>query len=129
MIEKDLFEHMELTAPATCKEIAELEARLDAKFPEDYKEFLMQSNGAEGPIGAESYLVLWSLDEILNHNNGYNVTAFAPNFVLFGSNGGGTACAFERLGSDIEVVSLELVDMSEVTGRWRSFREFLLSME
>lgn len=128
MLEEGLFGQMELAAPATPEAIAELEARLDVKFPDDYKGFLMQSSGAEGPIGAESYLVLWPLDDIADHNLGYKVAEFAPNLVLFGSNGGGTAYAFERLGSDIEVVSVELVDMSEVTGRWRSFREFLLGL-
>ncbi len=128
MLEEGLFGQMELAAPAKREAIAELEARLGVKFPDDYKGFLTQSSGAEGPIGAESYLVLWPLGDIADHNQGYKVAESAPNLVLFGSNGGGTAYAFERLGSDFEVVSVELVDMSEITGRWRSFRELLLGL-
>ncbi len=128
MLEEGLFGQMELAAPAKREAVAELEARLDVKLPDDYKDFLMQSSGAEGPIGTESYLVLWPLDDIVDHNLGYKVAESAPNLLLFGSNGGGTAYAFERLGSDIEVVSAELVDISEVTGRWRSFHEFLTDL-
>ena len=50
MLEEGLFGQMELAAPATPEAIAELEARLDVKFPDDYKGFLMLSIGPSAPL-------------------------------------------------------------------------------
>jgi len=55
--------------PATIKEIQEFEASMGVVFPEDYKKFLLITNGCRlfdhPQYGGESYLL--TLDEMLNY--------------------------------------------------------------
>lgn len=84
---------MEFTTPATTEEINAAEKELGLEFPKSYVDFLLITNGAEGSIGEENYLVLWSVNEIVELNNEYAVKEFTPQLTYFGSDGGGTAYA------------------------------------
>jgi hypothetical protein len=91
---------------ATDVAVRECEAALEVTLPSDYKEFLRRSNGGEGPIGGRSYLQLWRVEEIPGLNRDYRVAEFAPGIVLFGSNAGGEAFAFDYRTAAAEVVSI-----------------------
>lgn len=46
--------------PSTTKEILEeVETKLKMKLPAQYVEFMLESNGAEGKVGLNSYLNVW----------------------------------------------------------------------
>jgi hypothetical protein len=69
---------------------------------------LTRANGGEGFIG-ESYLILRSIEELISANAAYNVTEFAPQLFLFGSNGGGQAFGFDISSAARPIVSIPFV--------------------
>ncbi len=79
-------------------------------FPEDYKVFLQLSNGGEGFVG-EQYLILWRVEEIIGLNREYEVAEYAPGLILFGSNGGGEAFAFDIRDKQIKIVVVPFIGM------------------
>ena len=102
---------MEKAAGASLLELQKSESELGFKFPEEYANFLSQTNGAEGAIGEAAYLVLWSIENVGSLNKAYKVNEYAPYLTLFGSNGGGTAFAFDRRLASLPIVEIEFMDI------------------
>lgn len=92
----DMMKEMDFSDPADSEIIASVEREVGMEFPEQYKDFMRTSNGAEGPLGDSSYLSIWPLDEIADLNEDYGVKKFTPGLLYFGSDGGGTAYAFDN---------------------------------
>ncbi|HMH20162.1 MAG TPA: SMI1/KNR4 family protein [Puia sp.] len=89
--------------------LKDLISKLDFKLPQDYFEYLQISNGGEGFIGKNSYLSLWSIENLVPWNSKYEVDAYAPGYFIFGSDGGGTAYAFKKKES--EIVAFQFIGM------------------
>ena len=102
------------------------EGELRVQLPSDYVAFLKESNGAEGTISESSYVALWPVDELRAANDDYGVVEFAPGLLLFGSDGGDTAYAFDTTDS-MTVVEVPFIGMSrdEVRPVAPTFSEFL----
>jgi hypothetical protein len=98
---------------------------------EDYVEFMVGSNGAEGPIGEENYLVLWSVENLMRQNEEYRVNEYAPGLFLFGSDGGGEGYGFDARSEEIRFVEIPLIglDFEDAWFRGRTFLEFLKHLE
>ncbi len=114
--------------PGTRQEAIEAaEIQLGLKFPEDYISFMLTSNGAEGSIGTNGYVRFWPVEELVEGNDGYGVREFAPGFVLFGSDGGGEAFAFDTRGEQLTLVEIPFIPMTadEALVRGNTFLEFL----
>lgn len=79
---------------ASPADIDSAEQSLGVRFPEDYRRFLAESNGLEGPIGRDGYLMLFSVQDLAEINQAAEVEEFAPGFVIIGSDGGGTTYGF-----------------------------------
>jgi len=94
--------------------------------PPGYLEFMRLSNGGEGFVGTR-YLTLWPLEQLREHNEGYEVKRYAPGLFLFGSNGGGEAYAFDLRQAEPSIVSVPLVGMAlkEVRPSGATFDGFL----
>ena len=73
---------MELNEPSNPLEINKTEDKLKIKFPEQYKKFLLSHNGAEGSIGENSYLVIWSIEDIISLNEEYGVLSLHQKFYI-----------------------------------------------
>jgi hypothetical protein len=86
LAEDDLFDG------ATPELIARTEESLGINLPEDYRAFLLFSDGFNGLAG-EHYLVLWSTSELVDNAGGYDLLPATERQVLIGSNGGPTAFA------------------------------------
>lgn len=56
-------------------------------LPQNYLDFMIEHNGGEGDIG-ESWLVLYSIEELKEINDDYNVPEYLPDHIIIGSNGG-----------------------------------------
>ena len=57
---------------------------------EDYLCFLKLCNCGEDELPIDPYwFQIWSAEEVLEHNEGYQANKFLPGFFAFGSNGGG----------------------------------------
>jgi hypothetical protein len=76
-------------------EVREYLASSGPPLPESYLSFLRLFNGGEGVIGESGYVILWALRDLLPLNSAYEANDLLPGFLLFGSNGGGEAFAFD----------------------------------
>jgi hypothetical protein len=101
-----------LNPPATAEEIAVAEQSLRVTLPEEYRDFLLGASGGEGPLGKESYLVLWPAHELPEHNLGYKVdTDYASDLILIGTDGGNEVFAIRP--PDGSFVAAPLIGMSQ----------------
>jgi len=82
------------TAP-TREEIKAFLKQVNFNLPEGFIAFFREANGADISTD-EKYIILWSLTDMMQLNKEYNVEMFAPEFFIFGSDGGDTAFAIER---------------------------------
>jgi hypothetical protein len=112
---------------ATSSLIREIESKLGLSFPDDYKNFMMEFNGAEGPIGSQSYLMLWRIEELEDLNKVAAVDEFAPGLLLFGSDGGGMSYAFDTRKTNTLIVEVptEILSIDKVKQCGQTFQEFL----
>jgi len=106
-----LLKQMELAEPASQQQIKAVQQRVGFHFPQDYTDFLLFSNGAEGPIGEHGYLQLWALEDLEAYNQGYAVQEFAPGIFLFGSDGGGEAFGFDLRDPGMPVIRIPFIPM------------------
>ena len=107
-----------------------VESKLGITFPGEYKDFILEHNGAEGAIGENAYLVIWSMDDIAMLNEEYGVSDFTPELVYFGSDGGEMAYAFDKRKSPCSIVEFpfEALDVSEDYLISDSFNGFLKAL-
>lgn len=98
-------------------------------FPSDYLDFMLNSNGGEGPIGPSNYLSLWKMEDIAKLNKDYDVGLYAPGYLIFGSDGSGTAYAFDKEKGDIvsfQFIGMTMEDNAQFLGN--SFVSFLQAL-
>ncbi len=106
--------------------VQEIQVELGVVLPKDYITFIIESNGAEGFLG-DAYVVLWQIQELIPMNRAYRVHDFAPGLLLFGSDGGNEAYAFDTRVADMPVVSVPFVgmDLTEIKILNKTFTGFL----
>ena len=100
---------------------------LNLALPKDYREFLRASNGGEGFLGP-NYVMLWKAEELGPLNDGYETARFTPGLLLFGSDGGGEAYAFDTRECPWAVVQVPFIGMDDpavAIPLGRNFTEFL----
>jgi hypothetical protein len=119
---------MELNGPGSKAALEQVGERLAVRFPADYVEFMLTANGGEGPIGEEGYLRLWPVEELEKMDVGYNIPEWAPELVLFGTDGGGAAYAFDRRpdgpARPVEL-PFEVLNIDAARPRGETFADFL----
>jgi hypothetical protein len=117
---------MEKRPGASMSALQKVEAELEFKFPKQYANFLLESNGAEGAIG-RAYLVLWPLEKIKPLNQMNEMDKHAPYLVLFGSDGGAMAFAFDKRSDTLPIMEIEYMEigLEEPKTRGQNFIEFL----
>jgi hypothetical protein len=113
----DLFSKFRGNTPASAAEIQRLEEEGDFELPRDYAAFMQRSNGGEGFIGPNAYVIFWRLRDLVEMNRAYRVEEFAPGLLIFGSDGGGEAYAFDTRTSGMPIVSIPFVDMEPSLAR------------
>ena len=107
--------------------VRQFEVESGFHLPKSYVEFLEQSDGGEGFVGPNAYVVFWRLEELFEMNEAYQTNEFAPGLFLFGSDGGGEAFAFDRRFDPNPIVSVPFVGMGLKLARLIApdFRTFL----
>jgi SMI1 / KNR4 family (SUKH-1) len=87
------------------------------ELPSEYLSFLRQSNGGEGPLGAQPfYLQIDPAEEVALALEQRRHEAFFPGFIMIGSDGGGEYIALDVRGSaPWPVVAIDMTnsDLSE----------------
>jgi hypothetical protein len=116
--------------PASEMSVVALEQTLGFRLPKAYRALMNRSNGYEGFVAGNNFIVIWPVEEIVELNDGSGVAEFAPGLVLFGSDGGGTGFAFDRRKEGLPVVEVPFIGMSlsEAKLRGNSFEEFLMAL-
>lgn len=113
----DAFREFEFNTPEITQNIQKFEHSSGVVLPYHYVEFLLQSDGGEGFIGPDNYLILWKLSELAELNTAYDVKTFAPGFLLIGSNGGGEAIAIETHLDAQSIFILPFVGMEKAAAK------------
>ena len=126
---RKLAAQMTLRTGATPAQLSWLAAELGVVLPRDYIAFLEDSDGAEGPIGDQSYLRLWSSAEVADARSAYRLDELTPDLVAFGTDGGGIAYAFDYREPVPPVVMVEFValDYDAVFRVAPTFDDFLVT--
>ena len=67
--------------------IEKVERFLGIAFPEQYKDFLLWSNGGEG-ILANSYIYIWAIEDVIAYNKDYEIQKYLQkDYFAFGMDG------------------------------------------
>ena len=93
---------------------------MNAQLPADYLEYLEDGADAATTEGAPGYFQLWPPADLEEMNRGYQVAAYAPGFVGFGSDGGGEMLAFDRAGAVflIPFVGMAAKEAKKIASSW-----------
>jgi hypothetical protein len=105
--------------------LAEAETHFGCPLPIQYRHFMSGQDGGEGFVGGQ-YLILWRASELVEFNREYEAEKYAAGLLLFGSNGGGEAFAFDTRDNAMRIVmvpfvGMSLKDASEVTDTFDNF--------
>jgi len=79
-------------------------------LPDEYLNFLKRMNGGSGFVGP-NYVDIWPIDKLIEYNRGYGVDHYAPELLLFGSDGGGEALAFDRRHTGWPIVMVPFIPL------------------
>ena len=97
---------------ATEDSINSLNELSNNRLPVSYLQLMAATNGLEGFVGEEAYLMLWPAEKIHELNESYAVDEFAPGLLLFGSNGGDMAYAFDTNSEEMPFVEVPFIGMA-----------------
>ncbi len=113
--------------PASESAILDFETASGFQLPDDYRQFLLYSNGGEGFIGQHAYAMIWPIEQVVSMNEAYQTAEYAPGLLVFGSDGGGEAFAFDVREDYWSVVSVPFVgmDLKVAKSIASTFSEFL----
>lgn len=119
-----------LNDPASESAIAALEMAVGFKLPETYCALMRRSSGIEGFVGGGCYIALWPVEQIVELNDAYGVSEFAPGLVFFGSNGGEAGFAFDTRTEGLPIIEVPFIGLSlnEGNPRGRTFDEFMKNL-
>ncbi len=92
--------------------------------PVDYVSYFLPDVEIEGELSVSPFwYVLWTPDEIETMNRDYQVDQYAPEYLGFGSSGGGEMFAFDGSGRVfcIPFVGMSSQDALPVADSWTDF--------
>jgi hypothetical protein len=114
--------------PGAPREVVEkVQSELGIVFPQDYIGLMEWSNGGEDWVG-ESYLQLWTIEEIPLYNETLGMTKYAPGVIIFGGDGGGMVYGFDTHFDPPAIVEVDAVcigNEEDTIVHRMSFTEFL----
>lgn len=112
-------------------EIAEIEAYSKLKLPEDYVFYLENYFGIDQFIGVE-FINLWSLEEIIQSNENYNIVDKLSQTIGIGSNGSGEFIGI-KFGQDenVKIILSPFIDLNSKHNIeiGTSFTDFLVRLD
>ena len=86
--------------PADIETIAQVQKELNVKFPQDYIDFLLITNGYDGRLG-ESYVQFIKVDDIVKYTEMYG-GEFFPWTIYIGADGGNEMFALDKRGHQLQ---------------------------
>ena len=121
--------------PCAAESIGQLESALGHGLPKQYKELLLQTDGAEWAIHDDEgdCLLLWPTVELIERNADYEIQRWLPDVVAIGSDGGGDAIVLDRSASpdpdywSVARVPFAALERDEFILQAQSFAEWVTS--
>lgn len=86
--------------PADIETIISVEKDLSIKLPDDYKNFLLHTNGYDGSLG-QSFVQFIKVEEILKYTDMYG-GEFFPWVIYLGTDGGNEMFVLDKRGSELQ---------------------------
>jgi hypothetical protein len=123
----DLFSNFTFNNDLSESNFSDIEIFFRFILPDDYKNFMKNHNGGEGFIG-EQYLIIWKVSEILTYNHEYEVAKYAPGHLIFGSNGGGEAFAFNVFDGKIKILPFIGMSLEDSEYIAETFHDFIIRL-
>lgn len=122
---------MNLEGGTSLSTVRAVEASLGVTLPDDYVAFMLQHNGGAGIMSENNFLALLGIEEIERDTEDYGVFENAPGLLLFGSNGGNEAYAFDTRFTPWTIVRFPFISIHIEEARFvaPSFTEFLLELQ
>ena len=121
-----LTQDLKKSAPPDSEILDAVIRSLNSKMPDDYLQFIQGHNGADGFVGANSYLQILKIEKLIDWNKNYEVDKYAPGYLIFASDGGGTAYAFHKMTGtalSFKFIGMSIQDKPNILGE--NFIEFL----
>lgn len=87
-------------------QISDFESRYKMVIPTPYKEFLQNENGISFNGGA----ILYSLDELKQMNDNFDIQEYQPNYLAIGDDGGGLVFLMRQEPDAKEVICVDMSD-------------------
>lgn len=110
--------------PPTSNEVESFLKAIGFSLPLGFIDFFKEANGAD--INSDTrFIVLWPLTNMIQLNEQHNVNEYAPEFFIFGSDGGDTAYAIEKGTSHIFEMPFIGMSKEESTFICKSFDDFI----
>jgi hypothetical protein len=125
-----LLEKFDANGPSPAEIMDGVEKQFGCALPVQYKSFMGTHDGGEGFIGRQ-YLILWRTVELIDFNRDYEAAKYAPGLLLFGSNGGGEAFAFDtRKAERMKIRMVPFIGMSLQDAKFiaDTFEDFLVRL-
>lgn len=114
--------------PVDKKSLDNFLSQINFNPPADYIKFMSASNGAEGSLGDNYYIILYPIEDLIEHNKECLVDDFAPGLFIIGSDGGGMAFVFAKeTGGFYEMpfIGMSREEATFLAEDFNSFIEFL----
>ena len=110
--------------PPSEAEVENFLKEINFNLPVGFIDFYKETNGAD-IISNESNIFLWPISDIVRLNKEYNVEEYAPEFMIFGSDGGGMVYAIEKDTGDIYEIPFIGMSKEEAIFKNKTFSEFI----
>ena len=111
----------------TLDEVGTFLKTINFNLPNGFIDFFKETNGADISTD-DSYCLLWPLTDMVQLNMEYNVSVYAPEFFIFGSDGGDTAYAIEMETGYIFEMPFIGMSKQEAKIKSKSFIDFIDSI-
>ena len=109
---------------ANITSIEEVEKCLNIPLPEQYKRFLLWSNGGEGKLG-NNYIYIWAIEDVIAYNHDYAIQKYLQKeYLAFGMDGD-IGYVFHLLDNSIYRVDLGDLDIASIKHIAPSSDDFL----
>ena len=130
----DLLPDVELKEPASASLLESMQMKAGGALPPAFINIFRLSNGLAGPVNKNAYIILWTIEEVIENNEDYTTREFLPGIFLIGSDGGEIAYGLDlrtpgNTYQQFLAVPFMDMDWNEVQFLGSTFSDFLSKLK